>query len=78
MLKMIRFYQVAISPLLGGGCRFYPSCSHYTYEAVETRGVIRGVWLGIRRIGRCHPFNSGGYDPVPSTDGHSHNHEEPA
>jgi putative membrane protein insertion efficiency factor len=77
-LAAIRFYQAAISPLLGSSCRFYPSCSHYAHQAIETNGLLRGLWLGLRRIGRCHPFNSGGYDPVPSADRHSHSHKETA
>ena len=77
-LAAIRVYQSAISPLLGSSCRYYPSCSHYTHEAVETHGLLRGLWLGLRRIGRCHPFHSGGYDPVPPVDRHSHTHEESA
>jgi uncharacterized protein len=64
-LGMIRFYQRFLSPLLPASCRFYPTCSHYTYEAIQIHGVIRGTWLGIRRISRCHPMNPGGYDPVP-------------
>ncbi|MCG0238454.1 MAG: membrane protein insertion efficiency factor YidD [Firmicutes bacterium] len=62
----IRFYQVVLSPLKGGPtCRFYPTCSQYALEAVERYGVIRGGWLAVRRILRCHPFHPGGYDPVP-------------
>ena len=64
-LRLIRFYQRFISPGLGSNCRFYPTCSQYTYEAIEKYGVVRGGWLGVRRIGRCHPFNKGGFDPVP-------------
>ena len=64
-LRLIRFYQRFISPGLGSNCRFYPTCSQYTYEAIEKYGVVRGGWLGVRRIARCHPFNKGGYDPVP-------------
>jgi uncharacterized protein len=61
----IRFYQLALSPLVGPACRFYPSCSQYALEAVSRFGVLRGGWLSVRRLGRCHPFNPGGYDPVP-------------
>jgi len=64
-LRLIRFYQRYISPGLGSNCRFYPPCSQYTYEAIEKYGVVRGGWLGVRRIARCHPFNKGGFDPVP-------------
>lgn len=65
VLGTIRFYQKFISPLLPPSCRFYPSCSQYTYEAIEIYGVFRGGWLGLRRIARCQPLNPGGYDPVP-------------
>jgi len=64
-LAPIRFYQKWISPGLPPSCRFYPSCSEYAYQAIEKYGVLRGGWLGLRRIVRCHPFNSGGFDPVP-------------
>jgi hypothetical protein len=65
VLVLIRGYQMTLSRILGGSCRYYPSCSHYTYEAVERYGWARGSWMGIRRIARCHPFSKGGYDPVP-------------
>lgn len=61
----IRFYQKWISPALPPSCRFYPSCSEYACQAIEKYGVVRGGWLGLRRISRCHPFNPGGFDPVP-------------
>ena len=61
----IRAYQLALSPLLGQRCRFYPSCSQYTLEAVMRFGVLKGGWLGLRRLARCHPWHAGGYDPLP-------------
>lgn len=65
LVLFVRGYQVAISPLLPSSCRYYPSCSAYAVEALERHGAIRGSWLAIRRIARCHPFKPGGYDPVP-------------
>jgi putative membrane protein insertion efficiency factor len=62
---LIRAYQLCISPWLGSHCRFYPSCSQYALEAVREHGSARGGWLALRRLLRCHPFHSGGYDPVP-------------
>jgi len=62
---LIRSYQVLISPYLGRHCRFEPSCSTYAMEAIEKHGSLKGGWLAIKRIGRCHPFCDGGYDPVP-------------
>nr|VFK42669.1 MAG: putative membrane protein insertion efficiency factor [Candidatus Kentron sp. TC] len=61
----IRLYQYAVSPFLPPSCRFYPSCSAYALEAVERYGCVRGLWLGARRILRCHPWHPGGFDPVP-------------
>lgn len=65
MLGVIKFYQKYISRLLGKNCRFYPTCSNYTYHAIEEHGTIIGLYLGIKRIVKCHPFHKGGYDPVP-------------
>jgi len=63
---LIRVYQYAVSPLLGTNCRFYPSCSCYAHDAIEMHGAVRGTVLAVRRLVRCHPWNRGGYDPVPS------------
>jgi len=65
VVGLIKAYQYLISPLLGSNCRFYPSCSQYAVEAVETHGVLRGAWLALRRLSRCHPWHEGGVDPVP-------------
>jgi putative membrane protein insertion efficiency factor len=62
---LLRGYQLAISPFLGQRCRFYPSCSEYAMEAVEKHGVVKGLWLGVKRVSRCHPLHPGGFDPVP-------------
>lgn len=66
ILALIKVYQWTLSPLLGGACRYYPSCSNYAYGAVERFGAIRGSWMGIKRILRCNPWHEGGYDPIPS------------
>lgn len=64
-LGLIKLYKMTLSKVLPPSCRFYPSCSMYTYEAINKYGVIKGSWLGFKRILRCNPFNPGGYDPVP-------------
>ncbi len=64
-LSTIRGYQRLISPILPKACRFEPTCSHYSYEAVEKHGLLRGAWLTVRRLARCHPFHAPGYDPAP-------------
>lgn len=64
-LGLIRFYKKFISPALPPSCRYYPTCSEYTYQAIEKYGVLHGGWMGFKRIMRCHPFTRGGYDPVP-------------
>jgi putative membrane protein insertion efficiency factor len=64
-LGLIRFYQRRISPTLPPTCRFVPSCSEYTYQAIGKYGLWKGGWMGAKRLSRCHPLNSGGYDPVP-------------
>ena len=63
LIALVRFYQRGISPLLGSNCRFSPTCSQYTIEAIEKYGAIRGLWKGMKRIARCHPFSPGGFDP---------------
>lgn len=67
VISLLRGYKFAISPLFGQTCRFYPSCSSYAIEAVETHGAIKGTWLAARRLGRCHPWNPGGVDHVPGS-----------
>jgi putative membrane protein insertion efficiency factor len=64
-LFLIKLYQLTLSPLFGTRCRFLPTCSAYTYEAIERYGFFRGASLGVRRLLRCHPFHAGGIDPVP-------------
>jgi len=66
MTGLIRGYRMLVSPCLGPCCRFIPSCSQYALDAIEIHGTLRGVYLALRRILRCHPFHPGGYDPVPA------------
>lgn len=63
--RLIRLYQLFISPVLGSNCRYFPTCSAYTMEAIEKWGAWQGLWLGVKRLSRCHPWHEGGYDPVP-------------
>jgi putative membrane protein insertion efficiency factor len=65
LIALIRVYQKLLSPFLGGQCRFHPSCSEYGAECLRLHGALYGSWLTVRRIGRCHPWNPGGYDPPP-------------
>jgi len=65
LIVLIKIYQMLVSPLFPPTCRFSPTCSHYTLEALKKYGILKGVWLGIRRLIRCHPWGGSGYDPVP-------------
>ena len=65
LIAFVQLYRWFLSPLLGRNCRFYPSCSSYALEALERHGAVHGTWLATRRVCRCHPWNPGGYDPVP-------------
>ncbi len=75
-IGLVRLYQVTLSPLLGPRCRFMPSCSHYACACLRNHGLVRGSWLTLRRLSRCHPWHPGGYDPPPlpasSEVGHDH------
>lgn len=67
LIGLLKAYRVVISPLYGNVCKYYPSCSTYALEAVNVHGAAKGTWLAARRLGRCHPWAAGGYDPVPGT-----------
>lgn len=71
----VKIYQWIISPILPNSCRFQPTCSQYTIEAIKTWGPLKGIWLGIRRISKCHPWGGSGYDPVPPREKNSHHCE---
>jgi putative membrane protein insertion efficiency factor len=77
-VALIRCYQVVVSPLLGQRCRFYPSCSSYALGAISSYGLRKGGWLAARRFARCHPWNPGGYDPVPSAADAAGTQRDPA
>jgi putative membrane protein insertion efficiency factor len=77
LIGLIKIYRLVLSPFIGQHCRFTPTCSCYTIEALQEHGALRGSLLGIKRLGRCHPWSEGGYDPVPKSTKHSikeHNH----
>jgi putative membrane protein insertion efficiency factor len=67
LIGFVRLWRLLVSPLYGNVCKFYPSCSAYGLEALQVHGAVKGSWLIVRRLGRCHPWSSGGYDPVPGT-----------
>ncbi|MCB5161308.1 membrane protein insertion efficiency factor YidD [Marinomonas sp. E8] len=71
IILLVKGYQLFISPFLGNNCRFYPSCSRYMIESIERFGVFKGVYLGLRRLSKCHPWHEGGMDPVPPCGCHS-------
>ncbi len=78
LIALIRVYQWVISPLLGPRCRYYPSCSQYAIEALQLHGVLRGSWLALKRLLRCHPWHPGGFDPVPpAPEGTGPSHRDP-
>ncbi|WOV86380.1 membrane protein insertion efficiency factor YidD [Sporosarcina oncorhynchi] len=68
LIGIIKIYQKVISPLTPPTCRFYPTCSHYGIEALQKHGAVKGSWLAVRRISKCHPFHEGGFDPVPEKE----------
>ena len=69
LILLIRVYQLMVSPMLGSNCRFMPTCSEYALESLKTYGLIKGTYLTIKRIGKCHPWGSNGYDPIPTKMG---------
>jgi len=76
LIGLVNIYRYLISPVIGPRCRFHPTCSSYMIEAIQRHGPIKGTWLGLKRLGRCHPYNDGGYDPVPEHDCKAHPNTE--
>ena len=70
LMSLVRLYQITLSPWIGGQCRFYPTCSHYSMSALAQHGAVRGTWLTMKRLGKCHPYHPGGVDEVPSSHKH--------
>ena len=75
LVQLLRLYRLLISPWLGANCRFDPSCSSYAIEALQRYGILKGGWLAVKRIARCHPWGGSGYDPVPGCEGEVHETE---
>jgi putative membrane protein insertion efficiency factor len=73
LISLVRAYQLLLSPLIGMHCRFQPTCSNYMMDAIKRFGAVRGTWLGLRRLSRCHPYAKGGIDPVPELKTKTHN-----
>lgn len=73
LIGIVRFYQLAISPLYPATCRYTPTCSQYMIEAIREHGVLKGAWMGLKRIGKCHPWGGSGYDPVPKKENKNKN-----
>ncbi len=69
LIRLVRFYQIFISPFFPPSCRFEPTCSQYAIEAIQTHGALKGSWMALKRVGRCNPFCEGGFDPVPPKPG---------
>lgn len=74
LIKLITLYQLTLSLFIGQQCRFYPTCSQYTRDAIERHGSIKGIGMGVKRICSCHPWHEGGYDPVPDSDSSTQQH----
>lgn len=75
LILLVRIYQYTLSPFLGNNCRHTPTCSNYTIEAIEVHGPLKGGWMGLKRIARCNPWGTSGYDPVPPCTDHNHTHK---